>query len=548
MSPAARKKPAAAPRRAARSGGSFPPALVLALLTFVVCCACLAPYMPDDSFISFRYAEHLADGHGLAFNIGERPVEAYSNLLWILLCALFYKAGMSLPQVTPYAGVLAGMACVVVLWTLVRRRAPLWTQQLPPMLLFAGFGPFVLYAVSGMETALFALLLLLVVRTGEDVIAHPGAKGMAAFTVAGFLASLTRPEGVLVFPVAAALAFWELRAADRLRAARRTLGVAAAAFVVATVAYHAWRVAYFGEWLPTPFLSKGAEGAGLLSGWRMNLSSYFINWTYYYPPQGYAFVALALLGFAGLHARVVSGERASGDRLAVALALVLGMVYANFVDWMPAMRYHVALAGLLIIPVASLHALLPAAAWTAASGARAGRFAALVLVLLLGGALGLTHLKMVTRKMTESADLCSRPLATWLRGNFPPDALLAIGDVGMVPYYSGLRTLDIHPQSLTDSYIAKRDFSADYVMTRHPDVIALPVRGVYSARMDPLHFQMYKMETFRLRYLFVGTVRQQWYEDRAYWIFVRRDLPVPVDRLKALPAGIGKQHRSGLES
>jgi hypothetical protein len=131
-----------------------------------------------------------------------------------------------------------------------------------------------------------------------------------------------------------------------------------------------------------------------------------------------------------------------------------------------------------------------------------------------------------------------------VRESLPPGALLAMGDVGTVPYYSGLRTLDIHPESLTDTYIAKRAFSADYALVKRPDVIALSVRGVYSARMDPLHWELYKNEGFRLEYAFVGTVRNQWYEDRAYWVFVRGDARVGEAKARALPEGLGLQRRT----
>jgi arabinofuranosyltransferase len=517
-------------------------ALVIASAVFVVCAVYAMPFMPDDSFISFRYAEHLAQGHGLTFNVGERPVEAYSNFLWIVLCAGMHKAGLGLPKATPYAGILLGWLSLCVLWTLCRRRAPLWTQQLPPLLAFATFGPFVLYAVSGMETALFALLLLLVVRYSEDLLRAPAGRRFVLLGVAGFLASLARPEGILALPVALIVVAWELRRAGRLRSAMRSLALVAGAFLVACAIYHAWRVVYFGDWLPTPFLSKGVEGTGLVTGWRMNLSSYFVNWTYYYPPQGWAFLALFVLALAGNRAAA-----AAGNRIALALALVFAAVYANFVDWMPGMRYHVAILGLLFLPVASLHVLVPEAWWRSATTAHARRFAALLVVVLLVGFSGLSHLKMVTQKMEESAALCNRPLAGWLRDTLPRGALLAMADVGMVPYYSGLRTLDIHPRSLTDSYIAKRAFTADYVLARRPDVICLSVRGVYTARMDPLYWSLYKNEGFRLEYGFVGTVRDQWYQDRAYWVFVRKDLRVQVDRLRRIPAGIGKQRKTGFD-
>ena len=38
-------------------------------------------WIPDDAFISFRYARNIADGLGPVFNPGER-VEGASNPLW----------------------------------------------------------------------------------------------------------------------------------------------------------------------------------------------------------------------------------------------------------------------------------------------------------------------------------------------------------------------------------------------------------------------------------------------------------------------------------
>ena len=43
-------------------------------------------FLSDDSFISFRYARHLAEGHGLVWNSGER-IEGYTNFLWVLFMA-----------------------------------------------------------------------------------------------------------------------------------------------------------------------------------------------------------------------------------------------------------------------------------------------------------------------------------------------------------------------------------------------------------------------------------------------------------------------------
>src|SRR5262245_36974515 len=42
----------------------------------------------DDALISYRYAQHLAAGQGLVWNVGDAPVEGYTNFLFVVLIAL----------------------------------------------------------------------------------------------------------------------------------------------------------------------------------------------------------------------------------------------------------------------------------------------------------------------------------------------------------------------------------------------------------------------------------------------------------------------------
>src|SRR5512138_3746471 len=40
--------------------------------------------------VSMRYAQHLARGFGLVWNIGQPPVEGFTNPAWMLLMAAFH--------------------------------------------------------------------------------------------------------------------------------------------------------------------------------------------------------------------------------------------------------------------------------------------------------------------------------------------------------------------------------------------------------------------------------------------------------------------------
>ena len=54
-------------------------------------------WLSDDAFISFRYAKHWSEGHGLVYNIGEW-VEGYTNLLWQKGEELMVRHGTVIPQ------------------------------------------------------------------------------------------------------------------------------------------------------------------------------------------------------------------------------------------------------------------------------------------------------------------------------------------------------------------------------------------------------------------------------------------------------------------
>lgn len=171
----------------------------------------------DDSFISFRYARNLVEGHGLVFNPGER-VEGYTNLLFVLLSAVFIGVGID-----PLAGAglvtfSSALAALAVTALLVRevmeaagadldasRRAAVTAMSL--LLTAEGFA---YWSVAGMETTLFAALLALaVLQLLREERQHRGHASAALFT----LLALTRPEGVLAAAVAlgAALVLARLR-------------------------------------------------------------------------------------------------------------------------------------------------------------------------------------------------------------------------------------------------------------------------------------------------------------------------------------------------
>ena len=65
-------------------------------------------YTIDDAAISYAYAKHWLDGHGLVAVVGGPRIEGYSNPLWVALLAVAGALGWALPAAGKVLGVVLG--------------------------------------------------------------------------------------------------------------------------------------------------------------------------------------------------------------------------------------------------------------------------------------------------------------------------------------------------------------------------------------------------------------------------------------------------------
>jgi hypothetical protein len=237
-----------------------------ALLALGVARAVQLAWVCDDSFISLRYAENLVAGHGLVYNPGER-VEGYTNLLWTLLLAALLRAGVDPIRAAELPGIAAWAGLVGVLARESWRRSRGPGRAFLP--LAAGLtlvcDDFQVWATGGLETSLFGLLAVAGLLATRERGGDPARPWLAGTLLA--LAVLTRPDGLL-FAAAGVASWWIPR--DRCApAVRRRAALATGLPVAAVLAVLVpWKLAYYGELLPTAFYSKSATrpyvGQGLL--------------------------------------------------------------------------------------------------------------------------------------------------------------------------------------------------------------------------------------------------------------------------------------------
>jgi len=116
-------------------------------------------FFTDDGFISLRYTQRLLGGHGLTWTDGER-VEGYSNLLWVLLCAVpgFFRA--DLVQSARMLGLVCVAAQFGAVIAAVRPARP--AQWLAPALaiaLLSATDAVAVWSVGGLEPPLVGALV-----------------------------------------------------------------------------------------------------------------------------------------------------------------------------------------------------------------------------------------------------------------------------------------------------------------------------------------------------------------------------------------------------
>ncbi len=227
------------------------------------------PFYIEDSAISFAYSRNLVAGEGLVPFAGGERVEGYSNALWTFVIAGCYALGLNVWTASKLLGWAFGVVTLFASWGLVRQaRADSpdhWSAWLAPLLL-ACSTQFVLWCSSGLENALFCMLLALgtwsLVREVDD----GGGAPWSALCFFGL--TMTRPDGIAY----AGIAVFARLAASGIH--RQWLASIAwlAVFGVFYGGYNAWRYDYFASWWPNTYYAKTKDFrpfAWTGAGWKM---------------------------------------------------------------------------------------------------------------------------------------------------------------------------------------------------------------------------------------------------------------------------------------
>jgi len=467
------------------------------MAAFLFACLLLTGGGLDDSFITYRYARHLASGHGIAWNIGEPPVEGYTSFMWVILNAIPIALGVSPLLASKLLTSVA--ACGVILLALggahpIQERP--WRAALASLVALCT--PLAYYTQTGMETVFFTALAF--VSTGlalREFAGNPRPVWLMVASALFGLAAITRPEGVLLFGLIAVSGLSLRRSPREGVLSRRELMLFAAPFLSIWLTYFLWRIQHYGWLFPNTYYAKHS-GNRLLN---LPLGIHYLA-TAWAP---YLAVPFALGTLAWVATPTREGE-ASSSR-AQQLALRLGgacLVYLLYIVWVGGDDRSAFPSVRMVLPVLPLlwmaTVMLVAEAshqWTKLSP-RACAVGVVALIAMAWTEDGMQLLKgalpigdearsgLLQTKLAQLTDEPHGPLPAWILENTQPTDAIAVPWAGRVPYVTGRPTLDM--LGLNDTHIAHLPspqrgidvkMDPEYVLARRPKLIFVNVNHCY---------------------------------------------------------------------
>lgn len=222
------------------------------------------PFTLDDSYISLRYAKNWAAGYGLVWNIGEAPVEGYSNFSFVVLASLAIRLGLEPLIMLKSMGVLGLILSTAAVYFLTRFWFTIGLSFIPCLWLLLYRGEIV-WSVSGLETTTYQALVsfsLVFLLRGMGYRFYPQTRNRPSllfFLLAGFLlalAGLTRPEAPALMLLFAGLALVD-RPQEGRKEYYKYLALGCLICLVIFLPYFLWRWSYYGQLFPNPVYCKG---------------------------------------------------------------------------------------------------------------------------------------------------------------------------------------------------------------------------------------------------------------------------------------------------
>jgi arabinofuranosyltransferase len=426
-------------------------AFFLEALTAIYAAPYLSSALPvmEDAAMLFRYSGHLAEGHGIVWNVGEPPLDGATDMLFMLLIAMCRRFGADIELTARIIGVAAHVATVWLVYRTIRQRRGLQWMAIASAG-YVAIGPAKAYIAAAFGTTLFAALAALAWSLALRLADAPSRRAGAWLGLSIIILGIARPEGVLLGGLMA-IGVAVYRRGDGLSGAVSSF---LATSLPIGLAYFVWRWWYFGAPLPNPYYKKGgfhiywfnvlvtAKYTTLLLG-PMLLVPLFA-WKNGRPSRKLILAAIPIVGFASLWI-LLSNEMNFFRRFQYAVVPMAAMVWPECIEpgWFAAFTAWWQRAG-----VTNKRAAIGASA------------SALTLVGLY------QHIAYRPGNWQDS----HHDLGTSLRPFRDRGYVVATTEAGLIPFDSDWRAIDTW--GLNDRWIAHQGrLDAEYLDHYHPHLI-----------------------------------------------------------------------------
>lgn len=387
-------------------------------------------FVYEDAAILMRYAEHVASGHGMVWNIGEPPADGATDFLFVLVVALFRWLGFSIEWAARLPIILAHILSVgLIFWGNKRLGASTAESGLAAVLLIAG--PATAYIAAGFGAPFFGLWVVVLTLSLLRFRSRIKDQSSSFIGVFALLMGLTRPEGVLLAVIMIGAACVGMKKEKVIRLIKH------AAFWLFGIGglYFLWRWWYFGHPFPTPFLKKG--GFNLHIG-GLKSSIYF------------SALMLGPLGILWLFSGKRNWKLVRWLAVSCGAFILLWVLISSEMNYLGRFQYPVFCIALTVLPL--LISLKEKPRW------QKGLFYLLPIALYL---------------ILFRADYRQRDgryeVAQLLAEYKTDDATLVTTEAGLLPLYSGWRSIDAW--GLNDPDIARKGIDTTTLAKDLPEVI-----------------------------------------------------------------------------
>jgi arabinofuranosyltransferase len=432
--------------------------LLLPVVIFILMTAYVFPFAVDDAYISLRYAENWANGYGPVFNPGER-VEGYTNFLLVAVEMVLFKLGFEDLLPAKIFSILCGIALLGIVELFAWKRHKSILLATCAGLLVGTSAPLAFWAIGGLETALFTLLVTFGIILEIQGLQGNLPKCANAFkALVLFMAALTRPDAAIFVVL---IAGCDLICSLRQKSWTGFL-IFLVSFSVPALIYLAWKLHFYGAILPLPVYTKIPShhllytfltgGAKFLSFLAIDLNVVFV--------VGILYAMLMARSKGELKVQLTDPPFVLVAAATCVYALYL-MSLGFTVTADEVYRYYVPLVPLMTV---ALVLVWPERAFFQ------HRRAVLVCVGLVCAMVGVRAFDLwwiwnkdwnfglaswcfSAEEQTESLNQVNIAAGIWLRANSKPGDSIVLVDAGATPYFSKLRAIDVW--SLNDSELAR---------------------------------------------------------------------------------------------